>query len=151
MTKVFKTTGFDELERALVDELPKATAKNILKRAALAAMKPVVERAQQLVPVDKGNLRDSIKAQALTAKRVSRTRFEASKGVTVAVSPTGFKQDGFYARFQEFGTVKQAANPYMRPAWDSEEGPTLDRIKSEIAVQIGKARVRIARKLARGK
>jgi HK97 gp10 family phage protein len=141
--------GFSELERALTDELPKATSKNILRRTALNAMKPIEERAKELAPKDDGTLAASITTKVVKAKRVSRTKF-ASSGVTVATGPTG-RPEGGNAAWQEFGTVKQAAQPYMRPAGDYESDAALDIIRDELAAQINKARKRIARKAAKGK
>jgi HK97 gp10 family phage protein len=141
--------GFSELERALKDELPKATSKNILRRTALNAMKPIEERAKELAPKDDGTLAASITTKVVKAKRVSRTKFASSDGVTVATGPTG-RPEGGNAAWQEFGTVKQAAQPYMRPAGDYESDAALDIVRDELAAQIDKARKRIARKAAKG-
>ena len=38
-------------------------------------------------------------------------------------------QDAFYARFVEFGTVKMAARPFLRPAFEAKKGEAVDAIK----------------------
>lgn len=44
-------------------------------------------------------------------------------------------QDAFYARFQEFGTVKMAANPFFFPVWRARRR----RVKSRLTRNINKA------------
>lgn len=149
-TITFKTRGFAELERALVEDLPKATAKNVLRRTALTSMEPLEERAQQLAPRDKGGLVQRITTKVVKARRTSRTRFETASGVTVATGPTGNQEGGGKAGWQEFGTVNMPANPYMRPAADSEIDTVLQNVRDEMTLQVGKAKARIARKLAKG-
>lgn len=153
MSVAFKLTGFDDLERALVEEFPRATSKNILKRAGIGAMKRIETRAKELAPKQEGALADSIATKQVKAKRSSRTRFEAQSGVTIATGPTSRKPDGpgGNASWQEFGTVKMAANPFMRPAVDGEAEAVIGDVRTELALQIEKARKRIARKAARGK
>lgn len=145
----FRTRGFAELERALADELPKATARNVLRRAGLAAMDRVEKKAQALAPKDSGGLTTSIETRVGKAKRISRTRFARSTGVEIATGPTGGREEGGNAAWQEFGTVNMAANPYMRPAADGESQAVIADVREELAQQIDKARVRIARKAAR--
>ncbi len=153
MSAAIKLVGFEDLERSLVEEFPKATSKNILKRTAIGAMKRIENRAKELAPKQEGALAASIATKQVKAKRSSRTRFEAQSGVTVATGPTSRKPDGpgGNASWQEFGTVKMAANPFMRPAADGELPGVLDHVKAELALQIEKARKRIARKAARGR
>jgi HK97 gp10 family phage protein len=146
-----KTHGFDELERALVSDFPKATAKNILRRAAINALKPIEARAKQLAPKDDGTLAESITTKPVKARRASRDRYESASGVTIATGPTSRRADdpGGNAAWQEEGTVNMPANPFMRPAWDAGHDQVLDTVRTELALQIDKARARIARKLAK--
>lgn len=148
-----QTYGFKELEKALVEELPRATAKNTTRRAAIEALKPLEEHEKQLVPVAQGVLRDSITTKPVKAKRVSRTRFASSGSIEVATGPTSRAADdpGGNAAWQEFGTVKMPANPFARPAADAEGVPTVDRLREALTVQIDKAKARIARKAARAR
>jgi HK97 gp10 family phage protein len=151
MVKVtVQTHGFKELEAVLVNDLPKTTAKNVLKRAAIEAMKRIEARAQELAPKDDGTLADSITTKPVKAQRTSRTRYASQSGVTVATGPTG-RPEGGNAAWQEFGTVNMPANPFMRPAADSESGAVIDDVRAALVAQIDKAKARIARKLAKGK
>lgn len=153
MKITFKAKGFAELERALAEELPKATARNVLRRTGLGAMDRIEKRAQALAPKDSGDLTVSIQTKAAKTKRVSRTRFARSEGVEIQTGPTigaAFRnEEGGYAAFQEEGTANMAANPYMRPAYDENKNAVIDDVRDELAEQIEKAKARIARKLAR--
>jgi len=75
----------------------------------------VMDTAKQLVPVDTGRLRDSIDYQVM----------EDAQQITWIISP-----HTEYANRIEFGfvgtdslgrTYNQAAQPYMRPAWDESQ------------------------------
>lgn len=60
----------------------------------------IKDRAQQLVPVDTGRLRDSIRVNEL-----------GPRSYTV-----GPGDEVEYAEYVEYGTSRMAAQPYMRPA-----------------------------------
>ena len=74
---VVSTSGFRDLERALA-ELPKATARNVLKRTLVKAGEPIAEKARELVPVDKGRLRDSIVVSARIKNKVGNAEYSAA-------------------------------------------------------------------------
>ena len=146
----YKLRGFAELEKALVEELPKATAKSALRKAAITAMEPVKERAKQLAPVDDGKLRDSIVTKPARAKRQrGSVRFAAASGVEVLTGPTGHPEGG-NAAWQEFGTVHMPANPFMRPAADFEAEGVIEEMGKQLKLRIDKARKRIAKRAAKG-
>lgn len=151
MKVTIKTVGFRELEKALANDLPRATAKNTLRRSAVNVMKSRIEsRARQLAPKERGQLADGIATKPTKAQRTSRTRYASQSGVSVSTGPTG-RPEGGNAAWQEEGTVNMPANPYMRPAADSQGEAVINDIRDELATQIGKAKARIARKLAKGK
>lgn len=142
--------GFRELERALAEDMPKATAKNQLRGAAIDSMRRLEARAKQLAPVDDGQLRDSIRTKNVKAKRQRGSlRFARSSGVEVATGPTG-RQEGGNAAWQEFGTVNQPPKGYMRGAADSEGQNVVDDVREILTARINKAKARIAKKAARG-
>lgn len=148
MKVVFETTGFRELERALAEELPRATAKATLRRAAKKALELVAEKARALAPVDDGDLANSIKVKSVRARRRrGQVRFDRSSGVELAAGPTFLG----YPYFQEFGTIKQRPQPFMRPAVDSEGRAAIDLVGQQLATEINRSKARIARKAARAK
>ena len=79
--------------------VPAKAVPSALDKAGLL----VLRRAKQKAPVDTGNLRGSINKPPATPS-----------GVEV-ISPAE------YSIYQEFGTYKMAAHPYMRPALDESK------------------------------
>ena len=135
--------GFRELERALAEELPKATAKNTLRRSGRLAMGRIEDRAKELVREDTGETGDSI-----TTKSVRASRFATHRGVAVETGPTGRQEGGTGARL-EFGSAQHPAYPFMRPAADSEGMAVIMDVRENLTTQVQKAKDRIARKAAR--
>lgn len=134
-----RVEGLRELDRALT-ELPRATARNVLKRAGIRALTPVAEEAARLAPELFGDLKDSV---AASDRRPRRHR--KSSDVEVFAGPGPNPQ----AHLQEFGTQHHGAQPFMRPAWDMKKREALDSVKDDLADEIGLAAARIARKNAR--
>ena len=85
---VVSTSGFRDLEKALA-ELPKATARNVLKRTLVKAGEPIAEKARDLVPVDKGRLRDSIVVSARIKNKVGNAEFSAAMRAGLGALPGG--------------------------------------------------------------
>lgn len=152
----FEFTGGKALEaklRALGD--PKA-ARRIGLFALRKAAEPIRDSAKSRVPVDQGNLRESIKIG--TAKRgrgldgdVARVIIAIDRNVQLPTEK-GKEGGGSYrdpgvagvAVIQEFGTLKMAANPFLRPAWDSHKAATPQRIADEMKPALDRAAKRIA-------
>lgn len=141
--------GFRELERAL-NELPKATGRNVLRRVAKGALEPMADRARGMAPVERGDLRASIQVSEKRTKRVTRiNRFDKNTGVEVAMGPVSGGGVLNYATFAEFGTVDTRAKPFMRPAWQGGKDNALDYVKANLAREINRAAARLAKKTAR--
>lgn len=80
--------------------------------------------------------------------KLHRKMFKSDKAsAEVFVGAGGLAQ----ATQVEFGNEHQAAEPYMRPAWDGNKDKALDIIKSELGGEIMKAAQRLAKKAARGR
>lgn len=166
-----KVEGLVELEEAL-KELPKATGRNVIRRALTTAAEPFVTQAKALAPVRAGYLQKSITksrvvltsgsagkkafAEAL-AKGASRkeagaaahaANSEATDNVTsgLIVLGPGRHPQGL---FQEFGTAHHPPHPYMRPAWEENKLSAVQYIKQELWSEIKKAADRLAKKAAR--
>jgi HK97 gp10 family phage protein len=143
-----KTEGFKELVsslRALEDEL----RTKILGTATLQAAKVVQEDAKRRAPVlqkpDRrrraGTLRDAIKtgrmrdrnidgaAARVYVRMLSGKKVSEFKGRT-GRSSTENPDDPFYARFVEYGTSKIRAKPFLRPAFESQRGAAIDKMRS---------------------
>lgn len=143
----FTVTGFEGVDKALT-ELKKSTAKNVARRVLTNALKPVEEMAKRLAPVDEGDLRDSIttgtKLAGAAKKEARRTR--AADGVTVY---TGTSNRNGVAR--EFGSIRSAPQPFMRPAWEANKLRVLNDIQQNMGGEIMKAAQRAGRKNRSGK
>lgn len=75
-----------------------------VRDAGLALADAVADDARRLVPVDEGDLRDSIEAEP------------AGPSEDAVARVTAGGRDTFYAFLVEFGTADQPARPYLRPA-----------------------------------
>jgi hypothetical protein len=155
----FKIEGFAELEKALATELPKATARNAMRRAAIESMEPMRERMSQLAPFDPNDrdedgqhLRDTMRTQSPKAKLARALGTSRDAGVVVLTGPAPVgKRARSNAGWQEFGTVKMGAKSYARVAADSEAPVVFSRIKDALTEQVDKAKKRIARKAAKAR
>lgn len=118
--------GLDEMQKILA-RYPN-TAKDVATVALLANAKRVAVEAKRILTENKsvitGDLRKSIRAQNKTRKKsgwvriktVAGSRRKRGKG---RKSQGGKGQtDPFYAPFVEFGTKKNKAKPFLRPAFD---------------------------------
>ena len=148
-----RVDGFKELDSAL-KEMKTATARGTVRRAMLKAFQPMADEASRLAPDDPRtpapDLHRTIKVgDTLKAGRSVMTKgFGFKDGqVTVWMGPTreGYPQ----AMMQEFGTVNQPAQPYMRPAWDEGRDQLLEDLKTGLETEITKTAERAARKAAR--
>jgi len=178
-----KTEGLAELDAAL-GEFKKGTARAILKRALMTAAQPLVDMDSRLAPDDPAtgppDLHSSIIASSklrnetgnkefAAVMRAGGTRADARAAMLdakavggedsfaiVYVGPqSGSKKNAIKAIVQEFGSVKQPAQPYLRPAWEQSQGTVLDGIKAALTVEIDKAtkraQARALRLAAKGK
>lgn len=179
MAITVKVEGLKELEQSLT-ELTRATARNTLRRTLLKAGEPIAKTASELAPYDNSNpgrhLADTItvttkappnadvgRAAFASAMRAGATRGEAGQASRAAraANPDTFARVWVgpnrhpKAITQEFGTYFHGPQPYMRPAWDAEQGAALDIIrrdlKAEIDKAVARARRRAAKQLAKAK
>lgn len=145
-------SGFRELDETFY-ELGKALGKGVLRRVGTRALEPMAEHARATVAVRKGFLKRSIhvgtrlaRSQRQKASRSGGTfRLDAQDGVTIHMGP-GQDPAGIQ---EEFGNVHQAADPFMRPAFDAEAENTIKRVGDGLWPEIEKTAARRARKLAR--
>ena len=143
-------SGFKALDAAL-GELPKATAKNVLKRVLIKAAQPIEDSAVQLAPRLTGRLAASI----IIGTKLTRSQQEsgpvltadgyrsASKNYVEIYVGTALPR----GQFEEFGTIKNHPQPFMRPAWDGHKEESLAIIAGLLGTEITKAAARYAKKL----
>ncbi|MBX7496764.1 HK97 gp10 family phage protein [Qipengyuania sp. 6B39] len=155
MKPTVELQGFGGVEEALVEleQLSGRTTlgKNAVMRGLRKSMKRIEDAAKAKVPVDEGDLRDSITTKKARARRIPGSRkFERQTGIDMLTGPTGRQQGGVGA-FQEFGTVNMPANPFMRPAADSEGQAVVDEVIDVIRDEVAKTAARARKKAAKGK
>lgn len=146
MVEIVKIEGLRELEKALND-LPKATQRNVLRRALKKVAEPIEKDAQQKAPYLTGRLKLSIvTGTQLTRRQKADARKDGPYFAEVHVGTASG-----HGIPQEFGTVDHPAQPFMRPAWEANKQGALDGIKKEIRAEIDKAQNRRASRLLKGK
>lgn len=133
-------------EKALGEIGSKATQKNLLTRTLKKAAKPIDDQASASAPVDTGKLEISIVTGTQLTRRQKSSAYKAGK-LGVAEVHVGTKLSR--GLFQEFGTFKMRAHPFLRPAWDANQTRSLEIISTELWVEIKKAADRAARKRAK--
>jgi HK97 gp10 family phage protein len=140
----FKIEGLSELTDALVNELPKATATNIQKRALKEAADPIEADAKRFSPVRTGLLRERINISTKLSKRQKTSNKKESK-IEIYIGPPSMAR----GIISEFGSVKESPRPFMRPAWDANKRTAFKTLRDILADEIEKARQRALRKTAR--
>jgi len=103
-------SGFEEFEKKLTTIHERVAEKALVKMDGSADR--ATRRMKQVVPVDTGELRDSIKVRWLS-REGTKLEFE-------------IYADAPYAPDVEFGTVHMTARPYMNPTIE-EERPKFQR------------------------
>lgn len=141
-----KVEGLRELGLRLKD-LSTDMQKKVARAATNAAAQIIKKRAKQLAPIAPAPYRvdDGTKAgqivrpgnigKNIVTKRVANSPLTSEHVVAVR----GKRKDGYANRIgvlQEFGTVKQAPQPFMRPAFDQEKGFAVAAMKQKLRDRI---------------
>ena len=147
----FDMKGWDELKRGLEQlgpELATKAGKSAIRAGAkvlsdeVKAATPVGDddtsrtyrnKSGEQVRVDYGHARDNIKVKMGRAKKAFNV---------VAIVSFG---SAFWARLLEYGTVKMAAKPFAKPAFDNASIIVLEKVRSSLATSID----RLAKKYGR--
>lgn len=144
----FKIEGLRDLDRALSD-LPKATSRNVMRRAGIEALQPMASAARNNAPVNNQDLRDSIDVSAKAAGFAKRTGRKVNE-VEVYMGPAGKGQAAPpQGSLQEFGTGDHPPQAFMRPAWDAGKHDLAAAVGETLGAEIMRAAARTARKQAR--
>lgn len=132
-------SGLRELDKAMED-LDLDIRKRAARAAGKRAMEPILKRAQALVPVDQGHLKETIKLSSTqNIKSLRKERKGAFLRTRVATGRTRRTPKGGYQALQvEFGTSKSRAQPFMRPAIMGAEKRTIIRFKHSLKASVEK-------------
>ncbi len=148
--------------KAILSQLPKKVNKSLLVRAFKKAAKPLIVEAKALTPVSHkksfivahADIKKGIRSTKLVKHRAGELK--RSIGLIVGRGPVaavyvgprrgGVKaNDGWYANFVEFGTVKQKAQPFMRPAWQRTHARIEETIEFTIKAEVRKVVAKYAK------
>ena len=108
-----KVEGVRKLQQAITTAEGRIDKETI--KALREAAKRVRSKQKQLAPTDEGDLRKSI------TFRIRGSRWRRSAEI-------GPKLSEKYPMFQEYGTARMRANPYVAPSLDGE----LDRLADDL-------------------
>lgn len=145
MSTTVKIEGLRELAAAL-RELPKAVAAKQLRTPVAIAARTIRDDARRRAPSQSGRLRASI-----IFKRTQGGALDAQYIVAVRhgkrfqhVGKHDVNQDAYYWTFLEFGTSKMAAEPFMRPAFESNKYDALTMIIDGLRVGVETEAVKLS-------
>jgi HK97 gp10 family phage protein len=152
--EIVKVEGLAALDSAL-SELPKATAKNVLKRVLVMAANKVDAAAQENAP--KGETL-KLEHSVIVGTRLTRSQREggpvlqadggflsAAKGYVAVYIGTALSR----GLFTEFGTYKDAAQMWFTRAWESTKDEALAIVSTTLGSGIEKSAARLAKKAGR--
>lgn len=136
----------DKRLQSLLGGLEEKVQKKLVRHALRESAKIVRDAAKVLVPVDTGELRDSLKVQAMPRKKnkigiqVVASDETLNKGLKQAKkSGAAFSGTVFYGAFVELGTSKMQARPFLRPALDQNRQRCLNVFADDIRDSVEEA------------
>ena len=132
----FEFQGLDKLLQRINETDPKKKVA-VLRKSARKAMEPVKRDMIRGANIREGDLRASIDMRARTGSRRSRNRV-----LTISVGPYKKKGRGKAGKqlervnakaiAQEYGTVKQSPEPFIRPALERNRFRVLKNLTRDI-------------------
>ena len=147
--------GLRELDAAL-GELPKATAKSVLRRVGIKALQPVADRARELAPDDPETGGNDLRSSIGVGTRLSPRQAKLNRKAIRTGEAEKYFQEVYAgagpdpaAHQQEFGNVNHGPQPFMRPAWEGAKAGVLETVKAELGGEIDKAAKRVAARAAK--
>jgi HK97 gp10 family phage protein len=161
-----EVSGLADLQSALRELGEPKAVRTALRAALRKAGRPMLEAAQARVPVDKGDLRRSIKMAAAKGEKVDSPKFGIVIGIDINEQPAmivprkkrakgrrgvTYRDPGVagVGPMTEFGTPQKGAEPFMRPAFDTEGEATIRRFGEVAGPEIERVAARLAKKRGR--
>jgi HK97 gp10 family phage protein len=169
-TVKYSVEGVNEyhvLADQIINDFGVKDAQKIMVSAARLSMKPVLNAARRLAPVDTGALAVSLQVEARkpTAKD-KRSKYISDGDVAIALvttasgkklaktrfknKRTNTKQKGITsdarAAANEFGTAKMSAHPFMRPALESQSATVVTNLGQSLKVSLEKYKAKQAKR-----
>lgn len=154
MSSTVQVKGLSELLKNM-EQLPRELVSKrggLVRSALFKAAKTVRDEAKQRAPRDTGALQANVvtvrdkdpqatgasERYAVTVKKKRWTGKAKAKAKKTAGGKIDYRKSGdaFYWRFVEFGTSKMRAQPFLRPAFESQKDAALDEFKQSLATGI---------------
>ena len=132
MNLTMKVEGLDELNRRL-NRLESKQIKKAVRSSAMFATSPMLKKMKSKVPVEDGPLKKSLGRQSRFFRRGQI--FSMRIGIRSKQSPDG-SWPSVYGPMIENGTLKMAAQPFMRPAFDENYRATIDRFGQSLGEKV---------------
>ncbi|TWH01447.1 HK97 gp10 family phage protein [Ochrobactrum sp. J50] len=139
MATYAKVIGLPKLRKKL--EALVSVGRDEIRRAMETSADEIVALAKNLVPVDKGDLKDSIgwtwgKAPkgAMTLGKVQSDGVDSEFTITIYAG----NSEAYYARWVEFGTQKMGAQPYFYPSYRALRRRSKSRVTRAVTKAIKK-------------
>ena len=124
--------GDAELQRKL-KRIAFQAQRKIVRAALRKSMKQVKDRAQALVPVDSGLLRNSIHQKSRTKRGISRAYVATGTREQLGIPPAA---KGYYPAFIEYGTRTRAPKSYLRRALQEKKSAVISKAAADIGAGI---------------
>lgn len=128
------TASIQNADRLLAKLRRFPEAARVKVREAMAAQADeIIGMMRRLVPVDEGDLRDSIGWRwGMRAPKgsISVGTLDVTGRGDMTITIYAGNAKAYYARWQEFGTVKMAANPFFYPAWRASRKAVRRRVQA---------------------
>ena len=127
-----------------------AKVPDIVREAAASAMEEgaqeIVDAMKMAAPFQSGDLRDSIgwtwgevPAGSFVIDEIRSGKNKGDQYATMRIKIYAGNREAFYARFQEFGTRSQPAQPFFYATWSKERAKFRRRIRDRIRKRIKEA------------
>lgn len=153
MVELVKITGLNETVAALKRLPTELSGKNggPVRSALFQSAKLMRDSAVQHAPADTGNLKQNIiavrdrnpRASGVSERYIVTVRRGKRQGRSVFSSQRRQSRGAYYAHFVEFGTEKQEAQPFLRPAFEENKNPAVtvfaDTFRKRVAAATRKA------------
>lgn len=134
MTLTVKFRNKDKLFQALRQTVPAIDGE--VRKALAESGDEMVDKVRSLVPVDRGDLRDSVE---WNFTKQTQAQYSRSPAIIVQEGAETPNDDAFYARWVEFGTPETRKEPHFFPAYRLLRRKLKSRITRAMTKAIKKA------------
>lgn len=116
--------GLDELLKKM-DNLPLVLQKTLIVRSLRKGAEPIRARAEELAPDDPTTPGSRIKEGMMVT-----VTDQTADGAIAKIGPS---RKAFFGQFEEYGTSRQAAEPFLRPAFDEQQDEAIRVLGEDLA------------------